>query len=172
MGDEPTLTPHQTIAALLLLNLPNAVDAFIALANILNRSLPLSFYVADAGAKSSAYNLILQTLARKSAALHDHLTKMEDHDADAYLGNVFTGLFTGHLPLDEAARLWDVYVFEGDSVLIRATVALLLQKEMALLGTKTLEEVNTVLSSIGPKVVGSNGNEDRWMQAVKEAGKA
>ena len=134
--------------------------------------MPLSFYVADAGAKSSAYNLILQTLARKSTNLHDHLTKLENHDPDAYLCNVFTGLFTGHLPLDEAARLFDVYVFEGDSVLIRASVALLLQKEMALLGTKTLEEVHSILSSTGPKVVGGNGNEDRWMQAVKEAGKA
>ncbi|KAK3321940.1 hypothetical protein B0H66DRAFT_601421 [Apodospora peruviana] len=165
------------IAALLLLNLPTPTDAFIALANVLNRSLPLSFYACDAGAKASAYNLLLQSLAQKSANLHEHLVQLSDHDPDLYLTDLFTGLFTGHLALDEAARLWDVYVFEGDAILVRAGVALLLQKEMALLGTKSIAEVRGILNYTAdgvkkPRVVGANGEEDRWMQAVKEAGKA
>ncbi|KAK0725052.1 hypothetical protein B0H67DRAFT_550694 [Lasiosphaeris hirsuta] len=166
-----------TIAALLLLNLPTPTDAFIALANVLNRSLPLSFYASDAGAKSSAYNLLLQTLAVKAPNLHSHLVRLEDHDPDTYLRDVFTGLFTGHLALDQAARLWDVYVFEGDAVLVRAGVALVLQKEMALLGTGSIEEVKrtlnyTVDGKKVPRVVGGNGEEDVWMRAVKEAAKS
>lgn len=160
-----------TIAALLLINLPTPTDAFVALANVLNRSLPLSFYISDAGAKSSAYNLLLQTLARRSPNLHKHLLELPDHDPDQYLAAVFTGLFTRHLALDEAARLWDVYAFEGDALLIRAGVALLLQKEMELVGTTSLEEVTAVLNSKKPRVVGSSGEEDQWMRAVKEAGK-
>jgi len=167
----------QTIAALLLLNLPTPTDAFIALANVLNRSLPLSFYASDAGAKSSAYNLLLQTLSHKSAGLHGHLSQLADHDPDVYLGDVFTGFFTGHLALDQAARLWDVYVFEGDAILVRAGVALLLQNEMALLGTKSMAEVKAILTYTTdgvktPRVVVGNGEEERWMTAVKEAGKA
>ena len=147
------------------------------MANVLNRSLPLSFYAYDAGAKSSAYNLLLQTLARRSTSLHDHLVKLEDHNPDSYLADIFTGLFTSHLPLDQAARLGDVYVFEGDAVLVRAGVALLLPKEMALLGTKTMAEVRAILNYSapgvkGPRAVGGDGEEDRWMKAVKEAGKA
>jgi hypothetical protein len=171
------LTTQQTIAALLLLNLPSATDAFIALANALNRSLPLSFYSSDAGAKSSAYNLLLQTLSHKSATLHDHLVRLADHDPEAYLADIFISLFTSHLALDEAARLWDVYVFEGDAVLVRAGVALLLQHEMALLGTSSMDEVKATLASAtdgakGQRVVAGNGEEDRWMKAVREAGKA
>ncbi|KAL2133101.1 hypothetical protein VTI74DRAFT_2932 [Chaetomium olivicolor] len=165
-----------TIAALLLLNLPTPTDAFIALANALNRPLPLSFYAQDAGAKHSAYNLLLHTLLQKSPNLHEHLTHLPDHDPDLYLNDIFTGLFTRHLALDEATRLWDVYVFEGDALLVRAGVALLLQEEMALLGTKTVAEVQAILGTApnggkSPRVVGGNGEEERWMKAVREAGK-
>jgi hypothetical protein len=173
----------KTIAALLLLNLPSPSTAFIALANILNRPLPLSFYAADPGAKTSAYNLLFQTVSHKSPSLHEHLLALPDHDPDFYLGDVFTALFTSHLPLDEAARLWDVYVFEGDSILVRAGVALLLGKEMALLATKSVEDVKAVLESASPggnaggssskqKVLGRQGEENRWMRAVRDAGKA
>ncbi|KAL2264152.1 hypothetical protein VTK26DRAFT_1270 [Humicola hyalothermophila] len=167
-----------TIAALLLLNLPTPTDAFISLANVLNRPLPLSFYASDAAAKSSAYNLLLHTLSQKCPNLHEHLTKLPDHDPNLYINDIFTGLFTRHLALDEVTRLWDVYVFEGDSLLIRAGVALLAQKEMALLGSKSIAEIQTILgiapdgTAKSPRVLGSSGDEERWMQAVKEAGKA
>lgn len=171
-----------TMAALLLLNLPSATEAFIALANLLNRPLPLSFYAADPGAKSTAYSLILQMLAKKSPSLHEHLMKLPDHDPDAYLSELFTSLFTGYLPLDAAARLWDVYVFEGDKVLVRAAVALLVEREMSLLGATRISEVKAVLEGgsitgspgTAPRkqhVVGQPGEEDAWIRAVREAGK-
>ncbi|KAK1783362.1 hypothetical protein QBC45DRAFT_128862 [Copromyces sp. CBS 386.78] len=167
-----------TIAAILLLNLPTATAAFIALANILNRSLPLSFHTMDRTAMSSVYDLLLQTLQHKSPSLHEHLVKLPDHNADLYLGDIFTGLFTRHLALDEATRLWDVYVFEGDAVLVRAGIALLLQKAMSLMGTKTIQEVRAIMNNSSDGVLRSapilrsTGEEDRWMRAVREAGKA
>lgn len=112
--------------------------------------------------------------------MHEHLTNLPDHDPDAYLHDIFSALFTGHLALDEAARLWDVYVFEGDALLVRAGVALLLQKEMALLGAKSVDEVRAALAvgvaapgsgKASPRVVGGNGEEERWIRAVREAGK-
>lgn len=165
------MTFSQTIAALLLLNTPTPAAAFIALANVLNRALPLSFYSDDAGAKASAYNLLLQTLAAKSKKLHDHLLALPQHNVDLYLRDVFTSLFTSQLALDEASRLWDVYVFEGDAVLVRAGVAVLLEHEMALLGTKSVEDVQKVIHSKKQKPVGRPGDEDRWMNTVREAGK-
>src|SRR3569833_1239093 len=171
------LLPPQTIAALLLLNLPTPSSAFVALANILNRPQPLSFYAADAGAKSSAYNLLLQTLAQKSPELHQHIIDMPNHDPDFYLADLFASLFSSHLALDQVARRWDVYVFEGDAVLVRAGVALLLDKEMALLGTKDIVEIKSILdgSETGTEkkqhIMARQGEEDRWMQKVRSAGK-
>ena len=74
-----------------------------------------------------------------------------------------------------------MYVFEGDAVLVRAGVALLAEKEMTLLGAKTITEVKLVLDrSDGEedeknkqqRIVGGQGAEDRWMRSVREAGKA
>lgn len=175
------------MAALLLLNLPSATESFIALANVLNRPLPLSFYAADPGAKATAYSLILQTLEHKSPELHHHITSLPCHDPEIYLCDLFTSLFTSHLPLDAAARLWDVYVFEGDKLLIRAAVALLTENEMSLLGATSTPEVNAILqgNSISSpvaqinsdnqsklqRVVGRAGEEDVWINAVRAAGK-
>ncbi|KAF4460582.1 Rab6 GTPase activating GAP [Fusarium albosuccineum] len=167
-----------TIAALLLLNLPNAGSAFVALANVLNRPLPLSFYACDPGAQASAFNLVLQTLSLKSAHLHEHLTKkVADAKLEESLSDLLTAMFTGHLAIDEAARLWDVYVFEGDALLIRAAVAFLLSREMTLLGAKTADEVKPILAERNAKVssarvAGEVGAEDKFMISVREAGKA
>lgn len=64
-------------------------------------------------------------------------------------------------------------MFEGDAVLVRAGVAVLLDHEMALLGTKTVEEVVGALNGGKRKqrLVGKPGDEERWMQMVREAGK-
>jgi len=172
------ITGCNTIAAILMLNLPTPAASFIALANVLNRPLPLSFYASDPGAKASAYNLLLQTLAQKSPRLYAHLNKLDPdhgHDPDVYLGSAFNGLFTTHLVLDEAARLWDVYVFEGDAVLVRAGVALLLRREMELLAASSLDEVKEILARTSKgraKIVGSESNEEAWIKVLREAGKA
>lgn len=117
------------------------------------------------------------TLKIKSNSLYEHLTKtVPGVQLDQYLTNIFTNLFTAHLAIDEAARLWDVYVFEGDTLLVRAAVAILLNREMDLMGSKTAEEVKAVLSrtSAGAssnRALSEVGAEDRFMQSVRDAGK-
>lgn len=121
----------------------------------------------------------MQTLAAKSRRLHDHLAALPGGpQPDAYLGDAFTSLFTGQLALEEASRLWDVYVFEGDAVLVRAGVAVLLEQEMALLGARDLGEVRGVVAARRkknkPSVGGDGGGpggEERWMDVLREAGK-
>jgi hypothetical protein len=144
---------------------------------VLNRPLPLSFYASDPGAKASAYNLVLQTLSHKSSSLYEHLIKtFVDADPDSYLADLFTSIFTGSLTIDESARLWDAYVFEGDAILVRAAVAVLMEREMALLGAKTVEELSEALKGCPPackeRAAREIGHEDRWMWSVRDAGKA
>lgn len=158
--------------------MPTPETVFIALANILNRPLPLSFHASDQGAQASAHNLVLQTLGLKSPRLHEHLTKkIPGTRPEEYLSGLFTSIFTSHLAVDEAARLWDVYVFEGDALLVRAAVAFMLSREMALLGTKSADEVNAILAERNASVpsarlAGEMGAEDKFMVSVREAGKA
>lgn len=161
---------------MLLLNLDGPASAFVTLANILNRPLPLAFCASDGGAQAGVYDLILRTLAHKSPSLHEHLTKtLQEVAPGLYLCDMLTSLFTNMLAVDEAARLWDVYAFEGDNLLVRAAVACLLNKEMALLGSRTEQEVKSTLEGAGSegsaKGVASVDRENQFMRSVREAGK-
>ena len=103
---------------------------------------------------------------------------IEDADPAIYLQQVFASISTAQLSVDTAARLWDVYVFEGDSLLVRAAVALLLEHEMTLLGVQTGSEVKSTISkSLNPEVkdesptLYASGAEDKFIAAVKAAGR-
>lgn len=120
------------------------------------------------------YNLVLRTLASKSIALYDHLLKgIQGLEPPMYLGSLFTSLFTGQLAIDDASRLLDVYVFEGDAILIRAAVAFLLRNEMTLLGCKTVNEALAVLSGAtaevdsAPKTTES-GADEKFIKTIRE----
>lgn len=114
---------------------------------------------------------MLQILSKKTPTLHMHLTSSKLAVApEEYLGEIFTALFTRHLSLDECTRLWDVYVFEGDAVLVRAGVALLAEREARLIAAKTRSDIVQILAEDGQKAM--QGREDDWMKQVREAGKA
>ncbi len=80
---------------------------------------------------------------------------------------MFTSLFTESLSLDNATRLWDVVVFEGDAVIVRAAVAYLTELEGKLFGAEKKEDVYAIVKE-GLDGVG----EEDWMLAVRGAGKA
>lgn len=157
-----------TIAALLLLNLPTPSAAFCALSNILNRPLPLSFHTSDSGATARAYSLLISTLKLKSPRLHEHLTSAHlGLHHDVYLKDIFTSLFTGCLSLDNTTRLWDVMVFEGDAVLVRAGVAFLTAMEGKLFGADSARQVYDIV-----RAGLDNMGEEEWMKRVRDAGKS
>ncbi|KAI1173635.1 hypothetical protein F4777DRAFT_589711 [Nemania sp. FL0916] len=164
-------TGCHTIAALLLLNFDTAASAFIALANVLNRPLPLSFYANDHGAQSSAYQVIHQILAARSPTLVKHIVDTEsiNSDLEIRLTAIFMSLFTKHISLDDCTRLWDVYVFEGDDVLIHAAAALLLQKEMSLLPTHSAAEFSKVLDDCAKTGI-QEPDSDGFMKRVRAIG--
>jgi hypothetical protein len=60
-------------AALLVLTLRDEASAFTALANLLNRPVPLSFLTGDPSGTQRTYELVLRLLSQKRPKLHRHL---------------------------------------------------------------------------------------------------
>ncbi|KAK7542329.1 uncharacterized protein J3D65DRAFT_546909 [Phyllosticta citribraziliensis] len=155
-------------AALLILNMSPS-DAFIALANILNRPLPMAFLVHDTNAMRRAHDLVLRTLAYKLPRLHTHLTKTLALAPEEFLDPLFRTLFCCRgAGLDIASRIWDVYVFEGDKALVRAAVGTLDALEGRLYGEK-----QEVLELLGWRMPDNwaIADEDAFMRGVRNAGK-
>ena len=156
------------VAAILCLHM-RAGDAFVVLANILNRPLPLAFLVHDKPGMASAYELVLSTLKYKCTKLHSHLTcAATDLKPEEYLDPIFRCLFANSLPAEHVSRIWDIYVFEGEKALVRAAVAVLGRLESKLYGSK--QEVLDLLSWRNEKTW-NLGTEDEFIKAVREAGK-
>jgi hypothetical protein len=86
---------------------------------------------------------------------------------DIYLRDMFSSLFTSCLGLDNATRLWDVMVFEGDAVLVRAGAAYLTALEGKLFGATSAKEICEIVGA-GLNNVG----EEQWMTDIRNAGKS
>ncbi|KAF3916676.1 Drainin [Dactylellina cionopaga] len=156
----------------LLLNL-SAPEAFRALANLLNRQLPLAFHAQNEPEITNIYNAFLRAFQYKLPNLYQHIHIKLQLPPPLYLEAMFTTLFTLHVPVDIVARLWDVYAFEGDAFLIRTAVAVLSILEGRLYGTK--EEVISLLGWEGKGCSDRGdwrlGKEDEFMEKVRSAGK-
>jgi hypothetical protein len=143
--------------------------AFVALANLLNRPTPLAFLVHDQAAMSRTYEMVLSTLKYKSPTLHAHLTSSPlNLTPSDLLDPLFRCLFSYNLPPSYAARVWDLYVFEGDKALARAAVAILSRLEPKLYGKR--DEVLDLLGW-GNEGRWELGSEEEFVAAVRDAGK-
>lgn len=153
------------VAGVVCMLLP-APKAFVLLANLLNRPLPLAFLVHDQSAMRKAYDLTLQTLKYKYPKLHGHLTRLLT--PEEFLDPLYRCLFAYYLPAGHVARIWDIWVFEGDKALVRAAVGVLGKLEGKLYGDK--EAVLGVLGWMSERRW-EVGNEEEFVEAVREAGK-
>lgn len=159
------------IAGLLCLHIPPSepATAFVALANLLNRPTPLAFLIHDQAAMARSHDLVLTTLKYKSPTLHAHLTSPAlGLTPSDLLDPLFRTLFAYNLPPALAARVWDLYAFEGDKALVRAAVAILAKLEPKLYGGR-----DEVLDLLGWGFEGrwELGSEEEFVAAVREAGK-
>ncbi|EEH40133.1 hypothetical protein PAAG_08982 [Paracoccidioides lutzii Pb01] len=125
--------PVRTIAALFLLNLPTPAAAFHALANALNKQLPLAFLTADPGVTSRAYSFASTLLRLKYPRVSNHLYKNLSLSDEQIWGPMFQFLLTNVLDLERVSRVWDCWVFEGYRIIICAAVTILGCLEMTLL---------------------------------------
>jgi Rab-GTPase-TBC domain/SBE2, cell-wall formation len=120
----------QLCAALLLLQIPQPADAFVVLANCFNRAVPLAFQSSDIAATARTYNHAVSTLAIKFPRLHDYLFGSIEQGGLGFTGELIfepmiRTLFCNGLDIDRLCRFWDLWVFEGDKVIVRTAVAVL-----------------------------------------------
>lgn len=87
------------VASILLLNM-NKVDAFIALANMLNTSLPLAFLTGDQVAVTKIYSETLDLLRYKIPRLHAHLVGTLALNPESFLEPLMSTCLTWKLPLE------------------------------------------------------------------------
>lgn len=106
-----------------LLNM-EALDAFISLANFINKPFNLAFYITD---RSQMYkyttvaDTIISTLLPK---IHKHFKEI-NIEPEQFLVDWFMTVFFKPLPLDVASRVCDIYFLEGELFLFKVVLALL-----------------------------------------------
>ncbi|KAK7179742.1 TBC1 domain family member 14 [Paraphaeosphaeria sporulosa] len=163
-SDVDTTVGIHHVAALFLLNM-SAADSFVALSNMMNRSLPLSFLLQDMIAITAAYDTTLSALRKKSPSMANRLTELrvEPHD---YLLPMFSGLFCDRVSIEHAARIMDVYTIEGDKIPPRVAVALMGALEGNCMGGEAGDVVEVL------KTRKLRESPDEFMGKVYEAGKS
>ncbi|OJJ02523.1 hypothetical protein ASPVEDRAFT_29097 [Aspergillus versicolor CBS 583.65] len=163
-----------TIAALLVLQFPTPSSAFCAMANALNRPLPVAFMTMDRGAVGRTYSLASTTLRYKFPRLATHLYETLRLSDEEIFENMFRSLLTNGLDLERLSRVWDCWVFEGDRIMIRAAVAILGCLQTQLFGfTKPDDQSRLAAKNIlswGPHDVGARPKERRSAPAAPVAG--
>ncbi|EHY51853.1 TBC domain-containing protein C23D3.03c [Exophiala dermatitidis] len=178
----------QLIAALLLLQSPTPADAFILLATLLNRPLPVAFQTNDTVATGRTYKSAISTLKIKFPRLHEYLFDSMDQGglgftAEEVFEPMLRTVFSNGLDVDRLCRVWDVWVFEGDRTLVRAAVAILgcLQSQIFdVRGNHDLKKRNVQemlgwgpfnrLPQSGHWNLQALGSEDKFMDEVQLAG--
>lgn len=120
----------QLIAALILLQVPNPSEAFVLMANCLNRTMPLAFQTGDIEATARTYSKVKSTLDIKFPRLHAYLFNDEGNGGLGFTGEelletMFRTIFANGLDLERLCRVWDIWIFENDRYLVRTAVALL-----------------------------------------------
>ncbi|EEP82888.1 predicted protein [Uncinocarpus reesii 1704] len=137
-----------TVAGLLLLQLHTPAAAFQALANALNRPVPLAFLTSDPGAIARVYSLASATLRLKFPRLSTHLCENLCLTDQQIWEPMFRTIFTNGLDLERLSRVWDCWVFEGDRLMFRAGVAILGALEAQLMSLAPGDEGQAAAAAI------------------------
>ncbi|KAF9245818.1 rab-GTPase-TBC domain-containing protein [Melanogaster broomeanus] len=113
------------IAAMILVNM-SAPQGFVVMRNLLERHCMRSFYGGtSANEDVEAYYRIFDTLLADSMPKIYFNFKQHQISPAVYLPGWLIPLFLDHLPFEACARIWDVFILEGDSFLFRAALAIL-----------------------------------------------
>ncbi|KIW96580.1 uncharacterized protein Z519_01971 [Cladophialophora bantiana CBS 173.52] len=178
----------QLIAALLLLQLSTPAEAFILLANCLNRAVPLAFQTDDTTTTNRTYNHAVSILGIKFPRLYDYLFGSLEQGCLGFRGEevfepMLRTIFSNGLDVDRLCRIWDIWIFEGDRTLVNAAVAIMgsLQQQLfdvqgdADLKRRNIQEMLgwgpfNRLPQSGHWNLQSVGDEDKFVEEVRLAG--
>lgn len=112
------------LVAMLLLYM-DSFEAFVSLANMLNANHFYSFFRMNADEIAKHVDLIKRLMKTCLPALYNHLIVKHNINCQFFILDWFLTLFAKSLPLDTAARAWDLYLCDGEIVLYRMTLGLL-----------------------------------------------
>ncbi|BFZ57800.1 hypothetical protein PYCC9005_004854 [Savitreella phatthalungensis] len=153
------------LAALLLLNV-GAPEAFVMIANLLNRPLMLALYTLDRPVVDRRLAALSTRCSLHLPELHKHLHVDLGLGPRDYLDAPLRSLFAAQMPIEVVSRVWDVYLFEGDAFLIRMCLALLQVLETALYGNE--QEVLDIMAGKDREHIWKRRLfEDDFMERVK-----
>jgi hypothetical protein len=111
------------IAAVLLLYM-DVHDAFSCFANLLSTHFYFDFFRLDPekiNGHLSVYDCLLQ---ESLPSLYQHF-QMEEIESEMYMIDWLLTLYSRSMPLDIAARVWDLYLYEGEISLFKVAIGIL-----------------------------------------------
>jgi Rab-GTPase-TBC domain len=113
------------LAAVLLLYIEDAADAFACFVNmLLHKSCFLHFFRMQMPEVRIYLTMHDRFMREEMPTLHAHF-KLHAVEPEMYMINWVMSLYCGALPLDLVSRIWDVYVLDGDVAIFRAALGLL-----------------------------------------------
>ena len=120
----------QLVAALILLQTKGTSEAFVLLANCMNRAAPMAFQSGDFATTARTYHHAVDSLAIKFPRLHEYLFGSIEAGGLGFTPELIfepmlKTLFCNGLGVDRLCRVWDIWIFEGDKALVRSAVAVL-----------------------------------------------
>ena len=95
--------------------------AFQTLANLLGRNLSFDYYRLEPNRVASYTRSFDHFFRRYLPALHEHL-KAEGVSSDMFLMDWTLTLFVKSMPVAAAARIWDLYMLDGDVLIVKAAL--------------------------------------------------
>ncbi|EFA86256.1 regulator of chromosome condensation domain-containing protein [Heterostelium album PN500] len=99
-------------------------ECFVAFANMVHTHYFTSLFMMDVNQIVKHIKIFDILYQRYLPELHSQFRKL-GFSSEHYLLEWFLTLFTKQLPLDVVARIWDCYVFEGESFIYATAIAIL-----------------------------------------------
>lgn len=148
------------VAALFVLYM-SELDATGAIISLLDpSSLNYAILAGHEQTIAANYSSFMKFLRSNFSHLDEHFNKLDLKPQD-YLNNLIAGVFAPQLPIEHAARVMDVFIFEGDSFLLRASLGILKMNEARL-----YEDADQICSQLDKPRIPEG--EDEFMTTIRE----
>jgi Rab-GTPase-TBC domain len=111
------------LGAMLLLNV-EATDAFMLLCNMLNSPMLQAFYRVNMPEMEKYFGAFSQALQRVSPRAYANMRDVHV-SPHLYLVDWVMTLFSRSLPLELAARVWDMFLLDGESAVLKVALGVI-----------------------------------------------